>query len=487
MLRLASRGHLSYKYFVPAPWRSSVLAARYASLVDPEQHPASAADHGTSAEDPVGQWRLAGRFLDRDLKPYTGLNFMEEPLGLWWGGGAGWPRIALNDCLGARDAEKKTAYCVFRKLGWGMHSSVWLAGTTEPRYVALKFLTGFATAMNDHNRYWEADALDALANTQSPFAEHVLELRHTIRVQGKEESDGEHICLVTDLMGGSVEALRHLPSSRLTLPADSEPPRPLPVLLAKRILLHTLRGIAHTHRSGFIHADIRPSNVLFSLRKGHTVGDVTAWMEADPARLNPPQQSDGCIVQSVVSQPLPLPASLDEVMDRRYILADCGSAQPIDKERRTFKKISAPPYVHPPEVILGGPWDEKVDIWMFGCMARLSFCSVMARFVTLWAVIQDPDESMLYQMLTHTGEDFSPEQLTSSAHADKWFEETCDMTALPPPRPQGFMRYLRQRGLVPANEISSTARFLHRCLCLNPADRPSAEDLLRDPWFEAAV
>lgn len=37
---------------------------------------------------------------------------------------------------------------------------------------------------------------------------------------------------------------------------------------------------------------------------------------------------------------------------------------------------------------------------------------------------------------------------------------------------------------VPNNETVETARFLYRCLALDPQLRPSAGDLLNDPWFD---
>jgi hypothetical protein len=38
----------------------------------------------------------------------------------------------------------------------------------------------------------------------------------------------------------------------------------------------------------------------------------------------------------------------------------------------TYDEITAHP-LRAPEIILRGPWDEKVDIWTFGCLARRHF------------------------------------------------------------------------------------------------------------------
>ena len=45
-------------------------------------------------------------------------------------------------------------------------------------------------------------------------------------------------------------------------------------------------------------------------------------------------------------------------------------AQPID--HHTYDDIS-PVALRPPEKYIDGPWNEKVDIWTFGCLVVLDF------------------------------------------------------------------------------------------------------------------
>ena len=51
-----------------------------------------------------------------------------------------------------------------------------------------------------------------------------------------QDKDGDHLCLVTQILGGDVKRL-HIG-------------RQFPFPLAKHILLHTLRGIAQMHNCG---------------------------------------------------------------------------------------------------------------------------------------------------------------------------------------------------------------------------------------------
>jgi len=87
-------------------------------------------------------------------------------------------------------------------------------------------------------------------------------------------------------------------------------------------------------------------------------------LEADPPRRHPPEESWNCTVQAAVSQPLPLP-SLSEAVTCTYVMLDFDSAQPATNH--TVNDITADA-LRPPEIIPRGPWDEKVDIWTFGCL-----------------------------------------------------------------------------------------------------------------------
>jgi hypothetical protein len=50
------------------------------------------------------------------------MTFFEKPLGLSGSDGYGWPRFVAGDLIGPGGR-----YCLTRKLGWVMSSSVWLA------------------------------------------------------------------------------------------------------------------------------------------------------------------------------------------------------------------------------------------------------------------------------------------------------------------------------------------------------------------------
>ena len=165
----------------------------------------------------------------------------------------------------------------------------------------------------------------ALSSLSSPgsISPHCLSLHSHFTIPGKEPTDGSHLCLVTDVMGGDARSLRRGLGGKHWV---------LPLPLVKRILLHTLRGIAHLHSCGAVHTDLKDDNIMFST-KSMSTADIDAILAADPPRLNPPEQSVNGMVRSAVSQPLPLP-SLEDAMTRTYVLSDFGSGESLPQSLR---------------------------------------------------------------------------------------------------------------------------------------------------------
>jgi serine/threonine protein kinase len=119
------------------------------------------------------------------------------------------------------------------------------------------------------------------------------------------------MCLVTQLLGGDVKTLYEARNGKC-----------FPLPLAKRILLHVLRGIAHAHRSGVVHTDLKHDNIFFDSRMSTT--EIEKLVASEPALRHPPETSCDGIVQVAVSQPLPVPA-LEEAMKCTFVVADFGS------------------------------------------------------------------------------------------------------------------------------------------------------------------
>ena len=110
-----------------------------------------------------------------------------------------------------------------------------------------------------------------------------------------------HVCMVFDRHGRNLDAAldRH----------------PLPLPRARRAARQMLLALAHLHRGGFTHTDVKPGNILYDGRRGE-------------ARL-----------------------------------ADLGSAS----DRLRQGSIHGTREYYPPEILLGAPLAPPLDLWCLGC------------------------------------------------------------------------------------------------------------------------
>jgi serine/threonine protein kinase len=96
---------------------------------------------------------------------------------------------------------------------------------------------------------------------KDPKAQHVAVLLDTFQHQGP---NGVHLCLVFEPMGTTAASLvEELPENK---PKKYGKPQRYPKWMAKKILLHALRGIAFLHQNGVVHGDVQPGNLLFSIQ-----------------------------------------------------------------------------------------------------------------------------------------------------------------------------------------------------------------------------
>ncbi|KAG6869593.1 hypothetical protein C0995_001894 [Termitomyces sp. Mi166 len=94
-----------------------------------------------------------------------------------------------------------------------------------------------------------------------------------------------------------------------------------------------------------------------------------------------------------------------------------------------------------------------------------------------------PETNLLYQMMNMTGERFSVAELSKGQKSSDYFDSDGNLQSKPPYEDNTYSLKMKKFKHLNDVDIASMCQFLLRCLRLNPADRPSAVDLLSDPFF----
>ncbi|KIM92381.1 hypothetical protein PILCRDRAFT_425 [Piloderma croceum F 1598] len=310
---------------------------------------------------------------DGEVVENVELTFVEEPLGLRADQGYGYLQVDFGQRIGSGKW-----YEILRKLGWGGNASVWLARDHEQgRYVAIKVLTGMATNLHDRGFMQELPVMRRVSKLIRASGQPAYcTLLHSHFVHPGKPGDGDHLCLVMDVLGADIEALQGIssPTSK-TYPAR-HPSWP--------------RTVACLWLCAYSHPEATSEAA------------VCALLKADPSRQHPPEPSWDYHVSAAVSQPLPPPPK-DQDLSGSFVIADFGSAQFVDK--KVVSHIT-PDTLRAPESIMKGPWNSKVDIWTFGCLV-FEFMLGIPIFSRKHATMA-PDDYHLAQIIKFTGEEFPP-------------------------------------------------------------------------------
>jgi len=221
---------------------------------------------------------------------------------------------------------------------------------------------------------------------------------------------------------------------------------------------------------------------------GQPDAHIRAVLRQEPSRLYP-ERVDLAFspdpIRTVVSQPIPLTGVREDGRDVLIKVADLGHATWAS---RHFNEEIQPYTLRAPEVVLGHPWSTPVDIWSLGC---LTF-----EFLT-GACCIDPEQGktfsleddILARIMELTGESFPSSMLSQSSRAILFFDPedpTRSLRRIKNITPLSIEAALRNYHSIESmsdQDINGVARFMRRCLCLEPSKRASAAELLQDEWL----
>ena len=320
-----------------------------------------------------------------------------------------------------------------------------------------------------------------------------------------------------------------------------------PLWMAKSILRQTLLGLAYLYQHGIAHSDLQPGNILFSVKdlsslseddvahgdveecilvkKINSNGEVSYHHSNAKTDPSPPLEEHN----SIESQFNPSKKNTDDKKNDpsipRYILSKYPMFEDVDLDPPLLVKISdlggaffvpespkkpVTPYgLRSPELILGEPISHAQDIWSFGCL--------VFEFLTgrkLFSMYPPPpkdfydneDEAALAEAelnddhLIQMAEMFAPVPVSFLARWPRshlYFDEksklvrfysgefeneedTSLVTILPPI--EELLDREKGSDLSP-DEADTVSKLLRTMLKPEPEKRPSASELLENPWF----
>ncbi|KAK2841617.1 hypothetical protein FQN49_006078 [Arthroderma sp. PD_2] len=344
----------------------------------------------------------------------------------------------------------KDRYQIVGKVGYGVFSTVWLARDfQDSRHVILKLCISSKEPSHEMKIYHHIEA--SQSQIEHPGKVFYRRLYDSFKVDGPH---GSHVCLVQQPLGLSMDQM-----------LDMRPTRTFTLELLKPPLRQILAGLDFLHRVDIIHTDLQSKNLLLGI-DDPTVFSVfeEAELEHQPA---PRKVLDDRIIYA--SRRVPLTGRLP-------IITDFGEARLRDEARRGEDIM--PDVYRAPEVILRMDWDIWVDIWS---IAMVFWDLVKGR--TLFTARNEEklldDRLHLAEMIAIMGPPPKEFLERSEANLLYWDENG------------------RWRGLAPIPDISleklaegiegenkqGFLDFLRKILRWLPEERPTAGELMFDPWL----
>ncbi|KAI0633925.1 kinase-like domain-containing protein [Trametes polyzona] len=374
-------------------------------------------------------------------------------------------------------------YEIVRKLGFGPHSSVWL--TKMPlehghTYVVVKILSTGGTR-DGHKR--------------SAFELQLA--RRTMRLsQSEMQHPGYKHCAIaqdvfqTNSAYGTHDCVVYIPyGQNLRLFRSSVPGNFYPFSAAKRLIRQVLLALDYMHNVlGVVHGDVRWDNVLTKVDA--RVDDVDRLLCLRPSETYPPFYNKMLSPDPIVtirSQPLPAPQLDPHHLDGLEVcLTDYTGSCPVNETGSA--SIHTREDLKAPEMLLGHPWGPAADIWALGCLVSvIHYLRVPGAPIDIRIFTGFRTKGHLANIVFILG-DFPPDFLgRCTDDAKRAFDADGEgLTSHGDISPEHWMvnaAKMNESKIPSEHAFYDTARFIRRCLTIDPEERPSAAELLEDRWL----
>ncbi|KAI1951440.1 hypothetical protein LOZ12_005829 [Ophidiomyces ophidiicola] len=337
-------------------------------------------------------------------------------------------------------------YRVVGKLGYGASSTVWLCWDLNSRdYVALKVYS------NSPREYRELPIYQHIAKVQSkhPGRQCLRPVLDSFEAAGPH---GRHFCLVHPPLGMSLYELKMRARGKVFTKDVLRP-----------CIRQLLAAVDYLHKDAhIIHTDLQPNNLLMGL------DDKSVLSQYEKAEVEHP------VLRKVLSDRTIYPSRPLPFTFGPPLLCDLGEARLGDYEHQDD---IMPDVYRVPEVLLGMKWGYKVDIWAVA-MVVWDLFEPEYLFDARVTQGQYDDASHLAQMIAVLGPpplDF----LTRSNNYLQYWDVNGNWRGLAP-IPDISLEGLEKR--LTGNDKEAFLTFLRQMLCWKPEERPSAGEIIYDPW-----
>ncbi|KAI0814447.1 putative serine protein kinase [Xylaria sp. FL0064] len=270
-----------------------------------------------------------------------------------------------------------------------------------------------------------------------------------------------------------------------------------PYWMAKGILKQSLQALAFLHENGVAHSDFQPGNMLFTLHDINSKPEDELRQKEDEqaGSISPPverldgKQDKWAPPYLFIAQPLVYPT--DHAQDFKIKLSDMGGAYFL---KEPPAKPITPIGLRTPEYILTGAVNHTMDIWSFGCLV-FELLTGLPLLCTPWYPNKtDTDDNHLQEMTVRLGP--LPDNLyqhwkTSSLYFTPERKlYNCQLGGVPEggeplilEEPTLEEAFDQAKLDIDEEEARKVKALIRRVLQYDPEKRPSAAELLRDPWF----
>ncbi|KAL1880227.1 hypothetical protein VTK73DRAFT_6055 [Phialemonium thermophilum] len=237
-----------------------------------------------------------------------------------------------------------------------------------------------------------------------------------------------------------------------------------PIDVVKGLVFYILRGLDFLHRkANLVHADIQEDNILLS------VENETELREVEEEEMSEPSP------RKVYKDHTIYASTLLQISGGEPVLCDFGEAR---FGQASYDEHALPDLYRAPEILLGIEWTEKIDIWTLGL--------VMWTMVEGTNLFTDNKGGRWKSALPHMARMISllgppPQDLLDGApDTKKYFKNGRFKKADKVTRTS----LEEEATILEGDEKAAFLRFLRRLLQWRASDRPSALELLKDPWLQ---